>query len=355
MTMQPANPRTPLRVLLDGTPLLGHRTGIGRYTASLVAELLKESTVDVRVLGCTLRGWSGLRSATPARAVGFPVPARALRRCWLRSSFPPVELLAGRTDVVHATNFVLPPSVRAKGVVTVHDLAFLDEPDPDHDLPELVRRSTQRAAIVCTPTQTVADAVCARLGVSPERIAVTPLGVDREWFDDAPPDELVKRKYGLPSDYLIFVGADGPRKGLRGLLKAHDDDLPPLVIAGPGAPGRNGRVLHTGYLPEKDLRRVVAGALALVLPSRDEGFGLPAVEALACGVPVVCSDIPALREVTAGHAVLFRFGDTDSLRAALHEALALPADGAARRRAHARTFTWRACAEATLDAYQRAA
>jgi glycosyltransferase involved in cell wall biosynthesis len=294
-----------LRVLLDGTPLLGHRTGIGRYTASLIGQLTELSTVDVRAVGFTLRGWSGLRSATPARVAGLPVPARALRKCWLRSSFPPIELLAGQADVMHATNFILPPSARAKGVVTVHDLAFLDAPGPDRDLPELVRRSTRRAAIVCTPTHAVAHTACERLGVSPERIAVTPLGVDDEWFDATAPDDFLRRKYGLPAEYVVFVGADGPRKGLPGLLKAYHDDLPPLVIAGPGAPGRNGRVLRTGYLPEADLRRLVAGALALVLPSRDEGFGLPAVEALACGLPVVCSDIPALREVTAGHAVLF--------------------------------------------------
>lgn len=342
------------RVLLDGTPLLGHRTGIGRYTASLVAQLATLPTVDARVVGFTLRGRSRLRSATTARATGLPVPARALRKCWLRSSFPPIELLAGKADVVHATNFVLPPSIRATGIVTVHDLAFLDDPGSDHDLPELVRRSVQRAAIICTPTEAVAKTVCDRLGVSPARIAVTPLGVDDEWFDAAPPDEPLRRKYGLPAEYLVFAGADGPRKGLRGLVAAHGDDLPPLVIAGPGEPSRDGRVHRTGYLPEPELRRIVAGARALVLPSRDEGFGLPALEALACGLPVVCSDLPALREVTAGHAIYVPFGETNALRAALHEALALPTDRAPARRAHARTFTWRACAEATLDAYRRA-
>lgn len=344
-----------LRLLVDGTPLLGQRTGIGRYTASLVAELTRVSTVDVRVVGFTLRGWSALRSATPARTAGLPVPARALRACWSRSAFPPIELLAGNADVVHATNFVLPPSIRAKGVVTVHDLAFLDEPGPDRDLPELVRRATRRAAVVCTPTDAVAKRVCDRLGVPPVRIAVTPLGVDDDWFDAAPADEPLKRKHGLPVEYVVFVGAGGPRKGLHGLLAAYDDDLPPLVIAGPGPPRRDDRVVHTGYLPEAELRRIVAGARALVLPSRDEGFGLPALEALACGVPVVCSDIPALREVTADHAVYFPFGEADALRAALHAALALPADRVAAGRAHARTFTWRACAEATLDAYRRAA
>ncbi|MFD0923576.1 glycosyltransferase family 4 protein [Saccharopolyspora rosea] len=341
-------------MLADGTPLLGRRTGIGRYTASLADALA--SLVDVRLVGFTARGWRGLRSAVPAgtRAVGPPLPARLLRACWARGSFPPVELLAGRADVVHGTNFVLPPPLRARGVVTVHDLAFLDDPRlADPDLPALARRSAQRAAVVCTPTAAVADAVSARWDVPRDGVVVTPLGVDRAWFDAAPPDPALRVHFGLPPEYLLFVGADGPRKGLDTLLRALAPDLPPLVIAGPGA-SRPADVARTGYLPDPVLRRVVAGASALVLPSRDEGFGLPALEALACGIPVVCSDIPALREVTAGHAALFPRDDVDALRDALREALSRPRDGADARRAHAARFTWRACAEATLEAYRRA-
>jgi glycosyltransferase involved in cell wall biosynthesis len=350
-----------LTVLLDGTPLLGDRTGIGRYTGSLIRELSSMSTVDIRVFGVTTRGWRRLRSILPegARAVGPPLPARALRASWSRIPLPPVEVLAGVTDVVHGTNFVLPPSLQARGVVTVHDLAFLDAPDElaERELPRLVRLSAQRATVVCTPTEAVADAVTSRLGVPRSKIAVTALGVDREWFGSVPPDPDLRRKHGLPAEYLLFVGADGPRKGLPGLLQAHGRDLPPLVIAGPGGTSSAERVVRTGYLPDDELRSVVAGASALVLPSRDEGFGLPALEALACGVPVVCSDIPALREVASGHAVYFPFGDTEALRAALHEALAQRDNGeaVAARRSHAAGFTWRACAEATLAAYQRAA
>jgi glycosyltransferase involved in cell wall biosynthesis len=344
-----------LRLLIDGTPLLGNRTGIGRYTTSLVGELAKMSTVDVRVMGFTMRGWRRLRSTVPegTRASGLPVPARALRACWSRSELPPVELIAGRADVVHGTNFVLPPSARAPGVVTVHDLAFLDVAQvAEPELPGLVQRCARRAAVVCTPTKSVANAVSERLGVPSSRIVVTPLGVDREWFSTVPADAELLRKYGLPSEYLLFIGADGPRKGLGELLDAHSADLPPLVIAGPGEIRRDERVIRTGYLPDADLRRVVAGARALVLPSCDEGFGLPTLEAFACGVPVVCTDVPALREVTAGHAVLFPFGDSNALRAALRHAPTLAPNKAAR--AHAETFTWRACAEATLDAYRRA-
>ncbi|WP_184726529.1 glycosyltransferase family 4 protein [Saccharopolyspora phatthalungensis] len=344
-----------LRVLLDGTPLLGRRTGIGRYTASLLGELA--SLVDARVFGLTTRGWRDLRSLVPngTRAVGPPIPARVLRMLWRRGAFAPVELLAGPARVVHGTNFVLPPSIRAGGVVTVHDLAFLDDPLlADRDLPQLVRSSVRRARALCTPTAAVADAVSTRLDVPRDKIVVTPLGVDPEWFSATPMSSELRCRYGLPAEYLLFVGAEGPRKGLPGLLEAHGDDLPPLVIAGPGDAGSHNGVIRTGYLPDEHLRRLVAGAGALVLPSRDEGFGLPALEALACGTPVVCSDIPALREVTAEQAILFPYGDPTALREALHRALTNPPD-AETARTLAKTFSWRTCAERTIGAYQRAA
>jgi glycosyltransferase involved in cell wall biosynthesis len=344
-----------LEAVLDGTPLLGQRTGIGRYTACLAEELAELAAV--RLVAFTVRGWRKLRDLAPrgTRAVGWPVPARLLRTCWRAAPLPPVELLTGPASVVHGTNFVLPPTARAAGVVTVHDLAFLDDPRlADADLPALVRTSVRRARVVCTPSRAVAEAVQERLGAPEHKLVVTPLGVAAEWFTAAAPDEPLRRRLGLPDEYLVFVGADGPRKGLADLLRVHRDlDLPPLVVAGPGRAVRDERVIRTGYLTESELRRVVAGARALVLPSRDEGFGLPVLEAFACGVPVVCSDVPALREVSGGRAQLFRRGDDDSLRDALRRVLSEPVDPAALQ-ARAAGFTWRRCAERTLAAYRRA-
>jgi len=353
-----------VRVLLDGTPLLGDRTGIGRYTASLAEELASMSEVDMRAVAFTLRGWRRLRYVLPhgARARGMPVAARVLRKTWLRSSFPPVEVFAGRADVVHGTNFVLPGAARAASVLTIHDLAFLDAPSElppsDRDLPALVRRGAARADVICTPTGAVADAVADRLDVDRDKIVVTPLGVDAAWFTGHPPDEPMRERLGLPERYLLFVGAAGPRKGVDWLVKAHAaaEDLPPLVFSGPGpAPGAP-RSRRLGYLSERDLHNVVAGAAALVLPSRDEGFGLPVLEALASDVPVVCSDIPALREISGGYAHLAPYGDVDALITALRAAVSEPRSAAAsaERRAHAANFTWRRTAEATLEAYRLA-
>jgi len=352
-------------VLLDGTPLLGNRTGVGRYTAALAEELASMAGIEMRAVAFTLRGWRQLRRVLPhgSRARGMPVSARLLRKSWLRAPFPPIELFAGFTDVVHGTNFVLPAAVRAAGVVTIHDLAFLDEPEElsvadREELPELVRRSARRAAMVCTPTAAVAQAVRERLGVPEHRVMVTPLGVDPAWFTAREPRPRLRATLRLPERYLLFVGAAGPRKRLDWLLEAHRQgtDLPPLVLAGPGHSTADGRVLALGYLSDVDLRSVVAGASALVLPSRDEGFGLPVLEALACDVPVVCSDVPALREVGGGHVTLVPGGDVEALRVALDAALREPPTPAvlAARRAHAAEYTWRRCAEATISAYRHA-
>ncbi|GLZ38509.1 glycosyltransferase family 1 protein [Actinokineospora sp. NBRC 105648] len=355
----------PIRVLIDGTPLLGNRTGIGRYTGALAEELASSSHVDMRAVAFTLRGWRALRRVLPhgVQARGIPVPARLLRLAWLKAPFPPVELFAGLTDVVHGTNFVLPAAFRAAGVLTIHDLNFLDHPDElnrfDTHLPELVGLSARRAGIICTPTRAVAEQVVERLEVSEDKVRVTPLGVDPAWFTARPPNLDLARKLGLPAQYLLFVGAAGPRKALEWLLKAHaaTPELPPLVLVGPGHRSSDQRVITTGYLSESDLRSVVAGAGALALPSRDEGFGLPVLEAMACDVPVVCTDIPALREVTGGHARLVPFGDTEALATALTDALENPADPTtiSTRRTHAATHTWRRCAELTVAAYRAAA
>lgn len=364
-----------MRVGFDATPLLGVRTGVGRYAEHLLRRLAA-GPEEMVATAFTLRGRGDLPAAVPhgVPTRTRPVSARLLQELWARAEIPPVEWLVGRVDVFHATNFVLPPLRRAAGVVTVHDLSFLRTPETVTSASlryrTLVPRSVRRAAVVCTPSEAVAEEVRAEYGLPAERVLATPLGVDEAWFDVPAPDAGWRAGLGLPDRYAVFAGTLEPRKDLPTLLAAfgqvldHDGEAR-LVLAGPAGWGPAlataglpaGSVTTTGYLPTEDLRRVVAGAACLVLPSRYEGFGIPLLEAFACGTPVITTDLPVTREVTGGLARMFPVGDADALAGELAAVLAGTPDAAERdkRRAWARTFTWDRCAAATREAYARAA
>jgi len=368
-----------MKVALDATPLLGVRTGVGQYVHGLVEGLAQLDEPDELVLvPFTWRGTRDLPGVAPVgprvRCGRRRVPARLLRAAWERVPLPPVEWLSGRVDVFHATNFVLPPTRRAAGVLTVHDLTYLRFPAmvtaATAHYTTLVPRGLARGATVCTPTAAVAAEVAEAYGVAPERVLVTPLGVSAAWSEARPPERSWLEAHALPEHYLLFVGSREPRKGLDTLLNAYRELLagtpgvPPLVLAGPPGWGEDldlgglpeGAVHMPGYLPERDLRRLVAGAAALVFSSRYEGFGLPPLQALACGTPVVASDLPALREVLGDQADLVPVGDHTALAGALAAVLKDDGgeDGRAARRRHAAGFTWERCARATIAAYRRA-
>ncbi|MDQ2957768.1 MAG: glycosyltransferase family 4 protein, partial [Actinomycetota bacterium] len=308
-------PGLPLRVALDATPLLGNRTGIGRYVENLVAELAGFDGIRLSAAAFSLRGRAAL-SELPAgvRSVHRPVPARLLHRCWLRGDLPAAEWLTGRAEIVHGTNFVLPSPRRAAGVVTVHDLAFLRFPElvdrASLDYRSLVPRAVSRAARILVPTQAVADELSEAYPAAVGRLRVTPLGVDPGWFGVLP-----RPPAGLDAGYLLAVGTLEPRKGLDVLLQAYrlllsaERELPPLVLVGPAGWGPEldtagippERLVLPGFVDSASLRGLVAGASMLVYPSRYEGFGLPPLEALAAGTPVVASDLAPIREVAGEH------------------------------------------------------
>jgi glycosyltransferase involved in cell wall biosynthesis len=395
-----------VRVGLDATPLLGPRTGVGRYVSGLAEALAGLAGPEPAELVLVPFSWRGTRDL-PAAAPRGPrvrhgrrrVPARLLQAAWARLPWPPVEWLSGPVDVFHATNFAAPPTRRAAVVVTVHDLTYLRYPEMVTDASAryrtLVPRALQRGAVVCTPTAAVASEVADEYHLPPDRLVVTPLGVDDTWRHATPPDPAWLAAHDLPPRYLLFVGNREPRKNLPTLLAAYRQLLgagsprmvgveqgptvregtgtttapsaagvPPLVLVGPSGWGDAldtaglppGAVRTPGYLPEPDLARVVAGAAAVVVPSWYEGFGLPALEALACGTPVVAADLPALREVLGDQAELAPPGDPAALAAALARVLDDPGGEPARaaRRARAAGFTWEACAQATLPAYRLA-
>lgn len=369
-----------MRVGLDGTPLLGHRTGVGRYVNELVRALrgVLDDRDEMVLTAFTLKGARQLTSVTPPGVSdrSRPVPARLLQACWQRSQIPTVGLLSGRVDVFHGTNFVLPPTGRSAGVVTIHDLAYLRLPETVSEATrryvDLVPRSLARARAVCVPSQVVAAQLAETYPQAADRIVVTPLGVDTAWSLARPASHESLAARGLDREYLLFVGTLEPRKDLDTVVRAYRllaergrQDLPLLALAGPAGWGEDldlsgvpdGLVVRLGRVGDSDLRALVAAASALLYPSLYEGFGLPLLEAFASGTRVLASAIPTTLEVLEGAeslAGLFPPGDAEALAELIAEPAAQPEDASARRRAHARQHTWRRTAEATVTAYRRA-
>jgi glycosyltransferase involved in cell wall biosynthesis len=328
--------------------------------------------------GLELVGVAARHPATPPPAWAPPIPVRqlplprpALYEAWHTVGWPPVQRATGPVDVVHATTLVLPPA-SAPLAVTVHDLAFLRFPEV------LTRRGLRfhrrglvllrrRADLVLCPSATTAAEVVGA-GFPSERVRVVPWGVDPERAGAAAVDD-VRARHGLARPYVLFVGTLEPRKNLAGLIAAfrqvgegHD-----LVLVGPSgwgadlaelARGLEGRVRALGFVPEADRRALVAGAVVAAQPSWHEGFGLPVLEAMAQGTPVLTSSGTGTEDVAGGAALLVEPGDAAALAAALEHLLRdegararLAADGLAR----AAQLTWAATGRATLAAYRELA
>jgi len=349
-----------VRVTLDATPLLGPRTGIARYVQGLLDGLTSlTEPPEIVLTAFTGRAWRQLAAPSGCTVAGRPVPARVLRTSWAHTTFPPVEWLAGRTDVFHATNFVLPPTRRAAGVLTIHDLSFLRNADTvTRDVlanQRLVARGVRRAAAVVTDAEAVADEVAAEYALPRASIRAVHLGIDPAWSETRAPSSEEKAALGLPAEYIVAVGTVEPRKNLPLLVSAHRllPEAPPLVLVGgarwAGEVAASPRVHLTGYVPDEDLRRIVAGARVLAYPSRREGFGFLPLEVcwadragapngagpvvaearFATDTPSRASGTPVRggRTRTAGRiAQVGRAGDLDGSRAT-HRAPARPVAG----------------------------
>lgn len=363
-----------MRVALDATPLLGQRSGVGTYVRGLVDGLARlDDGPEVLLTLFSIRG--SVPGPLPLRTRPAPrrAPARLLRRTWTRWSWPPVELLTGRVATFHGTNFVLPPLARAGGVVTVHDLAYLRYAETvtgdAAQYADLVPAALRRGAHVLAVSAAMAEEIAAEYALPPERITVAHHGIDPTWSQARPAGDDDLARLGLPDRYVLFAGNLEPRKNLGLLLRAHsaarraDPSVPRLVLAGPagwgdrwqGTPPDPDDVVVAGYLAAEDLQPVVARASAVCMPSHYEGFGLPVLEALAAGRPVLASDIPAHREIGGGLAELLPADDPDAWSEALGRTGRPdgPEERAARR-AHAAGFTWERSAAAHLEAYAQA-
>ena len=290
------------------------------------------------------------------------------------------ELLRLRLDVLHSPDFIPPLRGARRHVITVHDLAFLLYPnqmtdESKHYYNDQIRAAVSHADhILCVSKATQEDLI-ELLGVPPDKITIQYHGVEPA-FQPLPENEIFPtlRRYDLNAGYFLFVGTIGPRKNISGLLAGYTrlreqfDDAPPLVIAGEvgwladelmKAIHRTEGVIYLGGVAWRDFPALYNGARALLLPSHYEGFGLPALEAMACGVVPIVSDRSSLPEVTGGVGLLVNPDEPDSLRDALARTLTADAAWLEQQREaallRAGQFTWARSAEIAREVYRKVA
>jgi len=367
-----------MHILLDYRPALRQRSGAGEFIHQLALALVaavtntdaRDSSHPPHSIGLFSSSWKDRldpRGFEGIHTRDRRIPVTLLNLAWHRLAWPPVESLVGHpVDVVHSPHPLLTPARGAAQVVTIHDLDFLDHPERTRaeirrDYPDLVADHARRADRVVVPSRFTADLVTSRLGVPAERVALCVPGAPA-WSP----------RLHTSDGYVLFIGTLEPRKNLRGLLTAYEillrrnGAVPDLVVAGAATadssadldrirrPPLTGHVRYVGYVQDAGRRALYEGARVLVIPSFNEGFGLPALEAMTLGVPVVAADRGSLPEILGEAGLTADPDDHEGFANALDSVIRdddLADSLASRGVARASGFTWHACARAALAAY----
>ena len=372
-----------MRIGLDGYPLCEPLTGVGHYTFELARALARNFPSDQFELIAPFDFDSSV--STQLKHEQIPnlglvnLGVKSVRGRWW-SFYLPRYLKRASLDLFHGTNYELPLWNRRRTVLTVHDLSSLLYPELHRR--RLARRMRLRlplaaklAKAVITPTEAVKREVCARLKVKPAKVTAIH-EAPRESFSPVSRNDSarVRQRFGIEDDFLLFVGTLEPRKNLLTLLRAFAQILketnlrPQLVVAGGEGwlmdetfalmcdEGLRERLCLTGYLHDEDLRALFSSCRAFIYPSLYEGFGLPPLEAMACGAPVIASRVPALQETLGESALLVDPLDANALANTI---VALLQDGTRRDeviengQARIKAFSWDRAAMATHQVYSQ--
>jgi glycosyltransferase involved in cell wall biosynthesis len=366
-----------MQIALDGIPLATPKSGIGHYTFELAKSLAEISPADAFELIAHVE-LDRHDNELPRNLTVQYVPVNTLTRRWWTIGLP-LYVRRQQLSLYHGTNYNIPLWRQCPSVVTVHDLSLLLYPETHRE--DLVMRARRRlptmtriADHVITDSASVKREIHEHLGTAEEKVTVVPLA-PRRIFQPSNPQEIREtlKRFKVEDQFILFVGTVEPRKNLLTLVRAFDElmretDLrPQLVIAGQKGwltdelykhveqSALKERVLFTGYISDEDLRALYSACLVSVYPSLYEGFGLPPLEAMACGAPVITSRIPVIMETSDGAAQLIDPTNVKELTSALVELLTsedrrqqLSEKGLQR----AAEYTWERTAQQTLKVYR---
>ncbi|HEY3062081.1 MAG TPA: glycosyltransferase family 1 protein [Chloroflexota bacterium] len=377
-----------MRIAIDYSAAVNQRAGVGRLVRNQVLALAEVDQInDYRLIYARPNRGSAPPQFPKAR--NFSRREIGLRERWLtimwhRAKVPlAADWLSGPVDVYHSPDFVLPPLRRARGILTVHDLAFLMRPECADAhlrayLEEVVPRSVRRADYIIADSENTRNDLVVLLGVHPNAVSVVPGGVEHRFVPVTDASALAEARARLgvgDNPFILAIGVIEPRKNLSllmdafGLLKRRQIGPPNLKLVLAGGNGwlvdgilehhaaspLHADMLLPGFIADELLPAVYSAAEVLAFPSLYEGFGLPILEAMACGTPVVASRASCLPEVAEGAAIMVDPDDVEDLAGALERALT-DADLRARliERGHERAaeYTWQRAAERLLDVYR---
>ncbi|HKQ52816.1 MAG TPA: glycosyltransferase family 1 protein, partial [Pyrinomonadaceae bacterium] len=372
-----------MRIGLDGIPLGEVKTGVGHYTFELAQALARVSPEDQFELVSPFpfvaaHGDESEQALPPNLCLTRAEVGPLRRRRWWSIGLP-LYLRGKAFSLFHGTNYDVPLWGRCPTVATVHDLSLVLYPETHEE--RLVRRARRRlplmarfATAIITPSEAVKHETCEHLGVEPRKVRVVP-EAPRRSFRPVPLAETieVRRRLGVEDEFILFVGTIEPRKNLLTLARAFEEVIratslrPQLVIAGKEgwltgelfsylkSAGIRGRVRFTGYVSDDDLRALYSSCRAFVYPSLYEGFGLPPLEAMACGAAVITSRVPAITETVGEAARLVAPTDYRELAQAIirlfedaGERACLSSAGLAR----VARFSWEKTAASTVQVYR---